>query len=114
MLVAHAELARRLADLERKYDAQFRVVFDAIQRLMEPPPAPEHKRIGFRSRRASEDRGCYNGGQVTTRRTGIRRRRGFAREYLVRVRYNHPFPSATINPARGTRVPIQKTNIHFI
>ena len=33
--------------LERKYDAQFRVVFDAIRRLMAPPPDPPRGRIGF-------------------------------------------------------------------
>lgn len=37
MLAEHAELARKLARLERKYDAQFRVVFDAIRELMTPP-----------------------------------------------------------------------------
>jgi hypothetical protein len=47
MLVAHADLARKLAELERKYDAQFRAVFDAIRELMEPPPPPERKRMGF-------------------------------------------------------------------
>jgi hypothetical protein len=40
-------LARKVADLERKYDAHFRVVFDAIRELMEPPPPPEHKRISL-------------------------------------------------------------------
>jgi hypothetical protein len=49
MLTTHAELARKLADLERKYDAQFRVVFDALRELMEPLPPPEHKRIGFQA-----------------------------------------------------------------
>lgn len=48
MLAAHAELARKLGELERKYDAQFRVVFDAIRELMQPP-TPERKRIGFRT-----------------------------------------------------------------
>jgi len=38
MLSAHAGLARRLDELEKKYDAQFRVVFDAIRELMAPPP----------------------------------------------------------------------------
>jgi hypothetical protein len=50
MLTVHAELARKLADVERKYDAHFRVVFDAIRELMEPLPPPDHKRIGFRAR----------------------------------------------------------------
>ena len=36
-LASNAELTRRLDDLEKKYDAQFRVVFDAIRQLMAPP-----------------------------------------------------------------------------
>ena len=48
----HKDLARRLSELERKYDAQFKVVFDAIRQLMAPPepePEPEKpkRRIGF-------------------------------------------------------------------
>jgi hypothetical protein len=46
MLAGHADLARKLAALEKRYDAQFRVVFDAIRELMEPPPMPAHP-IGF-------------------------------------------------------------------
>jgi hypothetical protein len=46
MLAAHADLARKLDDLERKYDRQFRIVFDAIRELMSPPE-PKRKRIGF-------------------------------------------------------------------
>jgi len=41
-------LARRLAELEKKYDAQFRVVFDAIRELMEEPK-PKSRRIGFKT-----------------------------------------------------------------
>ncbi len=51
ILASHVDLARRLAELERRYDAQFRVVFDAIRQLMEPPPDPPKERIGFRPRR---------------------------------------------------------------
>jgi hypothetical protein len=47
MLAAHADLARKLDALEKKYDAQFKVVFDAIRQLMEPPPQPKRGRIGF-------------------------------------------------------------------
>ena len=47
ILAAHAELARKLDALERKYDAQFKVVFDAIRHLMEPPAEPKRGRIGF-------------------------------------------------------------------
>ena len=48
MLQANAELARRLAALEKKYDAQFRIVFDAIRELMSAPTSPQ-RAIGFRS-----------------------------------------------------------------
>lgn len=37
MLSSHSDLARKLENLERKYDAQFKVVFDAIRQLMAPP-----------------------------------------------------------------------------
>jgi len=47
MLQADADLARKLDALEKKYDVQFRVVFDAIRALMEPPPDPPKRRIGF-------------------------------------------------------------------
>jgi hypothetical protein len=49
MLLSNADLVRKLAALENKYDAQFKVVFDAIRELMLPPepPAPAKKQIGF-------------------------------------------------------------------
>jgi len=47
MLETHADLARKLGALERKYDAQFKVVFDAIRELMTPPEPPRKRRIGF-------------------------------------------------------------------
>jgi len=46
MLGAHADLARKLAALERKYDSQFKAVFDAIRELM-TPPAQKKRPIGF-------------------------------------------------------------------
>jgi hypothetical protein len=46
ILAENAGLARRLDDLEKKYDVQFKVVFDAIRKLMQPP-APPRRRIGF-------------------------------------------------------------------
>ena len=46
MLVSNAELARKLAELEKRYDAQFSVVFDALRQLM-TPPEPPRKKIGF-------------------------------------------------------------------
>jgi len=48
MLMSNADLARKLLTLENKYDAQFRIVFDAIRELMEGPPPPPKPRIGFR------------------------------------------------------------------
>ena len=48
ILASHADLARKLDALERKYDAQFKIVFDAIRRLM-TPSAPTPRRIGFRA-----------------------------------------------------------------
>ena len=46
MLASNEELARKLAAMEKKYDAQFKVVFDAIRELMSPP-SPKRRRIGF-------------------------------------------------------------------
>jgi len=45
-LVGHEELASKLDALEKRYDQQFRVVFDAIRQLMTPPPSDRHQ-IGF-------------------------------------------------------------------
>lgn len=47
MIVSNRELAQKLAQLEKKYDAQFKIVFDAIRELMAPPPLPPKRRIGF-------------------------------------------------------------------
>jgi hypothetical protein len=46
ILASHAELARKLDALEKKYDAQFKVVFDAIRELMKPPESKKRP-IGF-------------------------------------------------------------------
>jgi len=42
------ELRRKVDALEQRYDAQFRIVFDAIRKLMAPPAPGETRRIGFR------------------------------------------------------------------
>ena len=47
VLATHKGLARRLEELEKKYDAQFKMVFDAIRQLMAPPTKPRRS-IGFR------------------------------------------------------------------
>jgi len=46
ILSSHAELARKLEELERRYEGQFRIVFDAIRELM-TPPEPKRRPIGF-------------------------------------------------------------------
>ena len=52
MLATNRDLARKLDELERRYDAQFKAVFDAIRQLMGPPVASK-RRLGFRTK--SED-----------------------------------------------------------
>jgi hypothetical protein len=47
MLSSHKDLARKLADMEKKYDSQFKVVFDAIRQLMSPSVSKKGK-IGFK------------------------------------------------------------------
>ena len=47
ILATHKDLARKLEKLEKKYDKQFAVVFEAIRQLMTPPDSPK-RRIGFR------------------------------------------------------------------
>ncbi len=46
LIASNKGLAKRLDELERKYDAQFKVVFDAIRELM-ATPEPKRSRIGF-------------------------------------------------------------------
>jgi hypothetical protein len=49
LLSTHRDLAAKLAVLEKKYDGQFKIVFEAIRQLMAPdPPPPKRKRVGFR------------------------------------------------------------------
>ena len=47
MQASHADLARKLFALEKKYDKQFKVVFEAIRGLMAPPELEKKGRIGF-------------------------------------------------------------------
>ena len=47
LLATHRELARKLEQMEKKYDAQFKAIFDVIEQLMEPPEKTERKPIGF-------------------------------------------------------------------
>ncbi len=47
MLADNKALAHRLDVMEKKYDAQFKVVFDALRKLITPPDPPKRP-IGFR------------------------------------------------------------------
>jgi len=47
MILSVEELARKVNTLEKKYDTQFKVIFDAVRQLMQPPPEPPRKKIGF-------------------------------------------------------------------
>ena len=47
LLASNKELAKRFDELEKKYDAQFKVIFDTIRQLM-IPPEPKRRKIGFR------------------------------------------------------------------
>jgi len=49
LLASHKDLALKLAEMEKKYDSQFKVVFDAIRELMTPIAPPSKPRIGFRA-----------------------------------------------------------------
>ncbi len=46
LLISNKDLAQKLDRLEKKYDAQFKIVFDAIRQITMPPEKP-HRRIGF-------------------------------------------------------------------
>jgi len=47
ILATHKQLADRLLAMEKKYDRKFKVVFDILRQLMEPPPEPPKDPIGF-------------------------------------------------------------------
>lgn len=49
LIGSNKELTKRLDELEKKYDSQFKVVFDAIRELMTPVEPPSKPRIGFRT-----------------------------------------------------------------
>ncbi|HHT9128861.1 MAG TPA: ORF6N domain-containing protein [Candidatus Wujingus californicus] len=46
MLSTHKDLKQKIEEMEKKYDYQFKIVFDAIKQLLEPPAEPKGK-IGF-------------------------------------------------------------------
>jgi ORF6N domain len=52
-VASHAKLAKKLAELEAKYDEQFTMVFEALKQLMTPPEKPR-QRIGFQRKGSME------------------------------------------------------------
>lgn len=46
-MLSHKDLAERLTAMEQKYDAKFKIVFDALRELMSPPPISAKLPIGF-------------------------------------------------------------------
>ena len=71
LLASNAKLAHKLAALEKKYDAQFKVVFDAIRELM-APLEPKRRRIEFQ---VKEQRARYGLG-LSPRKSHRPRARG--------------------------------------
>jgi hypothetical protein len=61
MMATHRVLARKLEELEKKYDGQFQSVFEAIQQLIAVEEKPKRK-IGY----IKESRAAYG----TTRKRG--------------------------------------------
>jgi phage regulator Rha-like protein len=55
MTASHKDLLVKIEEMERRYDAQFKVVFEAIRQMMAPPAAPQ-KKIGFQIK---EKRAAY-------------------------------------------------------
>jgi hypothetical protein len=49
MLLTNADLRRKIEEIEKKYDKQFAIVFQAIKQLLEPQPVKEKRIIGFSS-----------------------------------------------------------------
>ena len=47
LIATHKDLLEKITAMENKYDARFRVVFEAIRKLMQRPREPKHRAIGF-------------------------------------------------------------------
>ena len=66
-LASSESLKRRLDELEKKYNSNFRVVFDAIRELMSPPTGPSVE-IGFRPAPSRADVPSEEAGTIRRRR----------------------------------------------
>lgn len=47
LMATHESLRKKIEEMEKKYDYQFKIVFDAIKQLLEPPKQKQKPRIGF-------------------------------------------------------------------
>ncbi|MBI2922739.1 MAG: ORF6N domain-containing protein [Planctomycetes bacterium] len=78
VLATHADLAKKLQELEARFEGQFQVVFKAIRQILNPPadPEPSHRRIGFHRPGSEALRRISGLGPFRGRRTkpGIRTR----------------------------------------
>jgi len=70
MIASHADLARQLQTLERKYDEQFKVVFDAIRELMNPSVPVKPREVGFHTGIPALRRPAKSRTRVPARRAG--------------------------------------------
>ena len=51
LMITHKDLRQKIEEMERKYDRQFQIVFEAIKKLLEPPPEKPKLPIGFQPNR---------------------------------------------------------------
>ena len=49
MLSTHKDLKQKIEEMERKYDCQFKIVFDDIKRLLEPPEKTQKEKLDFKN-----------------------------------------------------------------
>lgn len=104
LLAAHADLSHRLDELEKRYDDQFRAVFDAIRQLM-TPPNPPRKQIGFGVR---EKRAAYRvkrGGPTSTSAAS-----GAGGTAPSKARHGAPSVSAAVRRAKPDSTPAIPAN----
>ncbi|MBA3066799.1 ORF6N domain-containing protein [bacterium] len=47
MMLSYKDLKATIEEMESKYDKQFHIVFQALKQMLEPPPAPPRRKIGF-------------------------------------------------------------------
>ncbi len=49
LMLVHKDLRIKIEEMEKKYDSQFKIVFDALRRLIDPPQKPKRS-IGFHAK----------------------------------------------------------------